>query len=334
MSKLRLAINGYGRIGRCVHRIALASDDLEVVAINSSPRSGADLRAHLLKYDSVHGKINAEVTHDTDSITIDGQCVASLAGTPGEDFKWSDHGVDIVVEASGRWLTKETCQAHIDAGAKKVVITAPAKDDTPTFVIGVNDADYAGQDIVSNASCTTNCTAPVVKALHEKFGIKAAQLTTVHSVTGSQNILDNSGKDFRTARAYASSIIPTKTGVSSALRRVLPEIADRFSGMALRVPTLDVSLIDVVCQLEKSATAEEINAAFEETAEGAMKGVLGVCHEPLVSIDFVGESRSAVIDAPNTKVIGDNLVKILAWYDNEWGYSVRVTDLIRKVSTK
>lgn len=331
--KIRLAINGYGRIGRCVHRQALTSDTFEVVAINS--RSDAATHAHLLKYDSIYGTIPNEISTDVTDIVIDGARVKTFTGVPGVDFDWRSTGVDVVIESTGKSTTYPDAERHLTAGAAKVVITAPCKDiRVPTLVCGVNDDhDYSPTDrIVSNASCTTNCLAPVAKVLHEAFGIAAATMTTVHSVTNDQRIHDNSHKDLRRARSFLPSIIPAKTGVSSALARVYPEVASKFSGIALRVPTLTVSCVDLVATLKRDVTAEEVNTAFKKAEAGRLKNILGVSDLPLVSSDFRGDARSCIVDSAITKVTAGRLVKVLAWYDNEWGYSARVLDLARLVS--
>lgn len=331
MSKpLRLAINGYGRIGRIIHRIALSRPQ-EFVVVAANSLSDAATNAHLLKYDSLFGRLSHEVVASTDSFSIDGQVVRNYNGNPGKDFRWDELGVDIVIESTGIFRTVEKCQQHLDAGAKKVILTAPADDAMPTFVMGVNSADYAGETIVSNASCTTNCTAPLAKVLHEVFGIKSALLTTTHAVTSDQMIHDGVHKDLHRARNYSQSIIPTKTGVASAIKAVLPAIGDRFDGLSLRVPVQVVSAIDLTVQLEKSATKEEINAALKSAAAGELKNILAVSAEPLVSIDLKGDSHSSIVAAEQTKVVGD-LVKVIAWYDNEWGYSTRVLDLARHIS--
>ncbi|MCF7845754.1 MAG: type I glyceraldehyde-3-phosphate dehydrogenase [Candidatus Peribacteraceae bacterium] len=327
--KVRVAINGYGRIGRCFHRQALADPSIEIVAVNS--RSPAEMHAHLLKYDSIYGQCEAEISSDKDSITVNGQRIVVLMGEPGKDFSWKDLDVDIVIEATGRLTDYSSAERHLKAGAKKVLVTAPCNDiRIPTFVVGVNDSEFSSDfKIVSNASCTTNCLAPLAKIIHENFGIRRAQLSTVHSVTGNQNILDNSGGDLRRARSFIPSIVPTKTGVSSALGRVIPELAAKFSGVSLRVPTEIVSLVDLTVELEKSAKAEEVNAAVEKAAQGKLKGILGIEHVPLVSVDFRGDTRSSIVDAENTKIVDGKLLKMLSWYDNEWGYSARVVDLVK-----
>lgn len=333
MQKIRVAINGYGRIGRCFHRQILDSSDIELVAINS--RSDAATHAHLLKYDSIYGTLPNKIDSREGErlLIVDGNKTKIFEGIPGEDFRWEDLKIDIVIEATGRLTNYSTAERHLAAGAKKVLVTAPCNDiRIPTFVMGVNDSEFNPDSrILSNASCTTNCLAPLAKVLHENFGIRRAQLSTIHSVTGNQNILDNSSGDLRRGRSFLPSIIPTKTGVSFALARVLPELASKFSGVSLRVPTAIVSLVDLTAELENSTTAEEINTAIEKAATGELTGILGIEKQPLVSIDFKGDPRSSIVDAENTKVVGEKLLKILAWYDNEWGYSARVVDLVRMI---
>ncbi len=326
---IRVAINGYGRIGRCFHRQALGDAAIEIVAVNS--RADAAMHAHLLKYDSIYGKCAAEISAEKNILKVNSAEIAVLAGDPGKDFSWRDFDVDVVIEATGRLTDYSGAALHLEAGARKVLVTAPCNDiRIPTFVVGVNDSEFdPSSKIVSNASCTTNCLAPLAKVIHENFGIRRAQLSTVHSVTGNQNILDNSGGDFRRARSFIPSIVPTKTGVSSALGRVIPELANKFSGVSLRVPTAIVSLVDLTVELEKATTAEAVNAAIEKNAKGKMAGILGISREPLVSIDFRGDTRSSIVDAENTKIVDGKLLKILSWYDNEWGYSARVVDLVK-----
>ena len=328
-SKIRVAINGYGRIGRCFHRQVLGDSSIQIVAINS--RSNAATNAHLLKYDSIYGVLQNEISTGEDYLEIDGQKVQVFEGTPGKEFDWGELKIDVVIEATGRLVDYTRAEMHLKAGAKKVLVTAPCNDiRIPTFVMGVNHSDCdPSSKILSNASCTTNCLAPLAKVLHENFGIKRAQLSTVHAVTGNQNILDNSADDFRRARSFMPSIVPTKTGVSSALGRVIPELANKFSGVSLRVPTAIVSLVDLTAQLEKKTTAVEVNAVIEKASQNELKDILGIEKNPLVSIDFKGDSRSSIVDAENTKVVGEKLVKVLAWYDNEWGYSARVVDLVK-----
>jgi glyceraldehyde 3-phosphate dehydrogenase len=325
---VRVAINGFGRIGRSFYRIVHNNPEIEVVAINDL--TDAKTLAHLLKYDSVHGTFNAEVYAEGDSIVIDGRSIRVYADPNPEELPWGDLQVDVVLEATGRFRDREGASKHLKAGAKRVVISAPAKNPDITIVMGVNNGEYDPEKhrIVSNASCTTNCLAPVAKVLLEKFGIVAGFLTTVHSYTMDQRLLDAPHKDLRRARAAALSMIPTTTGAAKAVGLVIPELKGKFNGMAIRVPTADVSLIDFVCEVEKEVTVEEVNAALKEAAEGELKGILGYSEEPLVSIDYLGDPRSSIVDGLSTDVINGKMVKVVAWYDNEWGYSNRLADLI------
>jgi len=332
--KIRVGINGYGRIGRCVHRVALGTDDIEVVAVNS--RGDVEARAHLLKYDSLYGKLNHDVEiKSKDCFLVNGNEIANLQVRPKDEIKvWDEYGVDIVLESTGVFRTRESMAWHLAAGAKKVILSAPPKDDeTPVFVMGVNHADYAGQEIISNASCTTNCLAPIAKVLHDSFGIRAAHMTTVHAVTGDQNILDNTHKDLRRSRSFMPSIIPCKTGASKAIGQVLPEIGDRFTGQALRVPTPVGSIVDLAAQLEQDVSIKDVHAALEHAKAGAMAGLIDLSYEELVSVDYVGNTHSAIIDTDSTKMLPGGFLKLLAWYDNEWGYSNRVVDMIRHISS-
>jgi glyceraldehyde 3-phosphate dehydrogenase len=326
---IKVGINGFGRIGRNVFRASRRVDEIDVVAVNDIT-SPATL-AHLLKHDSVLGSYEGDVSADGDQLAVDGQRIRVLAERDPGNLPWGDLGVDLVVESTGFFTDGEKARAHIDkGGAKKVIISAPAKNEDLTVVIGVNENTYdPGQhSIVSNASCTTNCLAPVAKVLHDSFGIKAALMTTVHSYTGDQKLLDAPHDDLRRARAAAINIIPTSTGAAKAMSLVMPELRGRFHGMALRVPTPDVSLVDLVAELDKPATAEEVNAAMKRASEDDLSGILGYTEEELVSSDFEGDSHSSIVDAKSTMVIDGNLVKVLSWYDNEWGYSCRVVDLI------
>ena len=325
---ISFAVNGFGRIGRLVARVA-HSRGHRLVAVNS--RATSHTNAHLLEFDSLYGKMNASIEAQENSFTVDGQPVQNFAGNPGEDFSWKDAGATVVIESTGIFTDAKGLQQHTHAGAEKVILTAPSKDDLPTFVVGVNDDTYSGQTLVSNASCTTNCTAPLASVMHECFGIQSALLTTVHAATGDQMIHDGAHKDLRRARSVFESIIPTKTGVASALRQVLPNIADRFDGLALRVPVSVVSAIDVTMTLEKQASKEDILAALMEAASEKLSGILRVENRPLVSVDFRGSTESCVVDGPCTKVHG-NTVKLIAWYDNEWAYATRVVDLMEKIS--
>ncbi len=329
---VRVAINGFGRIGRSFFRIAHSRSDVEVVAINDL--TDAKTLAHLLKYDSVHGKFDAEVYAEEDSIVINGKSIKVFSDPNPEELPWKDLEVDVVLEATGRFRDREGAGKHLKAGAKKVVISAPAKEPDITIVMGVNHKDYDPEkhNIISNASCTTNCLAPVAKVLLENFGIESGFLTTVHSYTMDQRLLDAPHKDLRRARAAAVNMVPTTTGAAKAVGLVIPELAGKFNGISIRVPTPDVSLIDFVCVVKKEVTPEEVNGALKAAAEGELKGILEYCEEPLVSIDFMGNPHSSIVDALSTDVINGNLVKVIAWYDNEWGYSCRLVDLIEYIA--
>jgi len=331
---VKIGINGFGRIGRLVFRGAYSDPNLEIVAINDL--TDAATLAHLLKYDSNHGIFPGEVEVDGDNLIVDGKKIKVLAEKDPKNLPWADLGVEYVVESTGIWRKRDQAQWHIDAGAKKVIITAPAKGEDITIVMGVNEDKYdpANHHVISNASCTTNCLAPVAKVLNDRFGIKRGLMTTVHSYTNDQRILDLPHKDLRRARAAAMSIIPTTTGAAAAVGLVLPELKGKLDGYALRVPTPTVSVVDFVAELAKEVTAEEVNNALKEAAAGPMKGILGVEDRELVSIDFKGDSRSSIVDAPLTSVMEGNMVKVVSWYDNEWGYSMRVVDLIRYMASK
>ena len=325
---IKIGINGFGRIGRLVFRGAINNPDFDIVAINDL--TDAAMLGHLLKYDSVHGKFDGEVEVDGDTLVVNGKRIKVYAERDPKNLPWGELGVEYVVEATGIFRSREQAQWHIDAGAKKVIFSAPSMNEDITIVMGVNQDKYnpAEHHVVSNASCTTNCLAPFAKVLNDNFGIKKGLMTTVHSYTNDQRILDLPHKDYRRARAAALSIIPTTTGAAAAVGLVLPELKGKLDGYALRVPTPTVSVVDLVAELEKPATAEEVNAAFKKAAEGEMKGILGVEETELVSMDFKGDSRSSIVDAPLTTVMEGNMVKVVAWYDNEWGYSMRVVDLI------
>lgn len=329
----KVAINGLGRIGRMVFRKAILDNTLDVVAINAS--YPAETLAHLIKYDSIHGTFAAPVeVVSEDELKVNGKLVKITRNRDPRELPWKELGVDIVVEATGKFKTKETAGYHIEAGAKKVVITAPAKEEDITIVMGVNENDYVPEKhhIISNASCTTNCLAPVAKVIDENFGIVDGLMTTIHSYTNDQRNIDNPHKDLRRARACGQSIIPTTTGAAKAISKVLPHLEGRLNGMALRVPTPNVSLVDLVVELEKDVTVEDVNNVLKEAANGPLKGILGYTEEPLVSIDFNGNENSSIVDGLSTMVMGDNKVKVLAWYDNEWGYSCRVVDLTKHVA--
>ncbi|EFJ43593.1 hypothetical protein VOLCADRAFT_76662 [Volvox carteri f. nagariensis] len=335
--KIRVAINGFGRIGRnflrCWH--GRQNTLLDVVAINDS--GGVKQASHLLKYDSTLGTFDADVKIVDDShISVDGKVIKIVSSRDPLQLPWGEMDVDLVIEGTGVFIDKVGAGKHIQAGAKKVLITAPAKDkDIPTFVVGVNEADYKHEyPIISNASCTTNCLAPFVKVLQEKFGIVKGTMTTTHSYTGDQRLLDASHRDLRRARAAALNIVPTTTGAAKAVALVLPQLKGKLNGIALRVPTPTVSVVDLVVQVEKKTFAEEVNAAFREAAAGPMKGVLHVEDAPLVSIDFKCTDQSTSIDSSLTMVMGDDMVKVVAWYDNEWGYSQRVVDLAEVTAQK
>ncbi|HVC05275.1 MAG TPA: type I glyceraldehyde-3-phosphate dehydrogenase [Candidatus Acidoferrales bacterium] len=332
---VRIGVNGFGRIGRNVLRAARErSSDLEIVAINDITTPA--MLAHLLKYDSVFGRFPGTVAVDGDTMTVDGHPIKVLAERDPQALPWGDLGVDIVVESTGHFNDGERARAHIDAGAKKVVITAPAKHEDVTLCMGVNDGTYnaAEHHVISNASCTTNCLAPIAKVLNDSFGIETGFMTTVHAYTKDQVILDAPHSDLRRARAAALSIIPTTTGAAKAVALVLPELKGKFHGLALRVPTPDVSLVDLTATLSKSAAVDDINGAMREAANGPLEGILAVSEEQLVSMDFLHDSHSSILDAPSTMVLGDRTVKVLSWYDNEWGYSCRVIDLVNLIASR
>ncbi|MBW4621646.1 MAG: type I glyceraldehyde-3-phosphate dehydrogenase [Cyanosarcina radialis HA8281-LM2] len=333
---IRVAINGFGRIGRNFMRCWAGREKshLEVVAVNdtSDPRTNA----HLLKYDSMLGIFNADISADDNSITVNGKTVKCVSDRNPENLPWKDWQIDLIIESTGVFISKEGASKHILAGAKKVLITAPGKNEDGTFVVGVNHNDYNHHqhNIISNASCTTNCLAPFAKVLHEKFGIIKGTMTTTHSYTGDQRLLDASHRDLRRARAAAINIVPTSTGAAKAVALVLPELKGKLNGIALRVPTPNVSVVDLVVQVEKQTFAEEVNQALKEAAEGPMKGILEYNDLPLVSCDYRGTDASSIVDSSLTMVMGGDMVKVVAWYDNEWGYSQRVVDLAEIVGEK
>lgn len=331
---VKLAINGFGRIGRKVFREALEQKDLEVVAINDL--TDAAMLAHLLKYDSVHGISNADITSEGEYLVVNGKNIQVFAEKDPSVLPWKDLGVDIVIESTGVFSTVEKAGKHIEAGAKKVILSAPAKDNMPTFVMGVNEEKYNPETdhVVSNASCTTNCLAPVAKVLQDNFGIKRGMMTTIHSFTNDQRILDLPHSDYRRARAASESMIPTTTGAAAAVSKVLPELKGKLDGMAVRVPTPNVSLVDLVAELDKEVTVEELNGVLRKASENELKGILEYNELPLVSIDYNGNTASSTVDGQSTMVLGDNLVKVLAWYDNESGYSARCIDLALLMAKK
>ncbi|MBE3569284.1 MAG: glyceraldehyde-3-phosphate dehydrogenase [Bacillales bacterium] len=325
--KARIAINGFGRIGRMVFRRAILEEKLDIVAINAS--YPAATLAHLIKYDSNHGKFEGEVEAEDNAIIVNNKKIQLLNNRNPAELPWGDLQIDIVIEATGKFNAREKASLHLEAGAKKVILTAPGKNEDVTIVMGVNESDLniEKHHIISNASCTTNCLAPVAKVLDEEFGIENGLMTTVHAYTNDQKNIDNPHKDLRRARSCGQSIIPTTTGAAKALALVLPQLKGKLHGMALRVPTPNVSLVDLVVDLRREVTADEINQAFIAASQGPLKGKLGFTTEPLVSIDFNTDSRSAIIDGLSTIVIGGKKAKVLAWYDNEWGYSCRVVEL-------
>lgn len=327
----RVAINGFGRIGRMVFRQAIKESAFEIVAINASYPS--ETLAHLIKYDTVHGKFDGTVEAFEDHLLVDGKMIRLLNNRDPKELPWTDLGVEVVIEATGKFNSKEKAILHVEAGAEKVILTAPGKNEDVTIVVGVNEdqLDITKHTVISNASCTTNCLAPVVKVLDEQFGIENGLMTTVHAYTNDQKNIDNPHKDLRRARACGQSIIPTTTGAAKALAKVLPHLNGKLHGMALRVPTPNVSLVDLVVDVKRDVTVEAINDAFKTVANGALKGIVEFSEEPLVSIDFNTNTHSAIIDGLSTMVMGDRKVKVLAWYDNEWGYSRRVVDLVTLV---
>ena len=331
---IRVGINGFGRIGRNIMRAALPYDDIDIIAVNDL--TDAATLAHLLKYDSILGNLNATITSTGDRITVDDDEFQVLAQKDPAQLPWKNLGVDVVFEGTGRFTKKEDAAKHIQAGAKRVIITAPAKGPDVTVVMGVNHETYdpAKHQIISNASCTTNCLAPVAKVLDESFGITKGWMTTVHSYTNDQQLLDLPHKDLRRARAAALSIIPTTTGAASAVGEVLPQLKGKLDGISMRVPTPNVSVVDLNAILGKAATTESVNAAFKAAADGPLKGILEYVTAPLVSIDFRGNPHSAMLDSAYTKVMAGDFVKVLAWYDNEWGYSSRCVDLLRFMASK
>ncbi|MGE5704780.1 MAG: type I glyceraldehyde-3-phosphate dehydrogenase [Clostridia bacterium] len=331
---LKIGINGFGRIGRNVFRVALAHKDIEVVAINDL--TDAKTLAHLLKYDSVHGVLDVSVEVRENSLIVDGKEIKVLAERDPGKLPWGEYGVDIVIESTGRFTKREDAAKHLEGGAKKVIISAPGTNEDITIVMGVNHEAYDPQQhtVISNASCTTNCLAPFAKVLNDKFGIVRGLMTTVHSYTNDQQILDLPHKDLRRARAAGMSIIPTSTGAAKAVALVLPELKGKLNGFAMRVPTPNVSVVDLTVELKVDVTKEEVNQALKEAAEGPLKGVLAYSEEPLVSIDYNGNPASSTIDALSTMVLEGNMVKVVSWYDNEWGYSNRVIDLCQYVAQR
>lgn len=332
---MKVGVNGFGRIGRDLVRAYFEGDvkEFDLVAINASGE--LDTLAHMFKYDTLYGKFDGTIEVVEDGFMINDKKVSVTAERDPSNIPWEDLGVDLVIDSTGAFRDREGLSKHIEAGAKKVIVTAPATDEDVTIVLGVNDEDYDPENhhLISNASCTTNCLAPAAKVILDNFGIEKGLMTTIHAYTGDQKVLDNRHKDLRRARAAAENMIPTTTGAAKAVSLVLPELEGKLNGFAVRVPTPTVSMVDVVFQVEKETTAEEVNAAFKKAAEGEMKGILGYSDEPLVSSDYQGDPRSSIIDGLSTMVI-DDMVKVVSWYDNEWGYAERVVDLAKLVATK
>ncbi len=333
---VRVGINGFGRIGRLVLRAAkrLGAEGIDFVAVNDLTDSRT--LAHLLRYDSVHGPYEGDVRVTDEGLEVDGDRIRVFSERDPSKLPWGELGVDVVVESTGRFRDREGASKHLEGGARKVIITAPAKGEDITIVLGVNEDRYdpGVHHIISNASCTTNCLAPVVKVVMDRFGFRRGLMTTIHSYTNDQVMLDMPHKDLRRARAGAMSMIPTTTGAAKATGLVLPEVQGRLDGMAIRVPTPDVSLVDLTCEVDADTTAEEVNEAFRTAAEGPLAGILAFSEEPLVSVDYTGNPASSIVDGPSTAVLGGRMLKVLSWYDNEWGYSCRVVDLVRFVAER
>jgi glyceraldehyde 3-phosphate dehydrogenase len=329
---IKIGINGFGRIGRMVFRAAVQNfSDVEVVAINDLLEP--DYLAYMLRYDSVHGRFRGDIVVDGNTLVVNGKRIRLTQEKDPANLKWGDVGTTVVIESTGLFLTKETAQKHLDAGTKKVILSAPSKDDTPMFVFGVNDKTYAGQAIISNASCTTNCLAPVAKVLHDKWGIKRGLMTTVHATTATQKTVDGpSNKDWRGGRGILENIIPSSTGAAKAVGVVIPELNKKLTGMSFRVPTSDVSVIDLTCELAREATYAEICAEMKAQSQGALKGILGYTEEKVVSTDFRGEAMTSVFDADAGIALDPTFVKVIAWYDNEWGYSNKTLEMARVVA--
>ena len=328
---IKVGINGFGRIGRMVFRAAVQNfPDIEIVAINDLLEP--DYLAYMLQHDSVHGRFKGEVSIEGDTLVVNGKKIRLTAVKDPAELRWGEIGADVVIESTGLFLTEESCQKHITAGAKKVIMSAPSKDDTPMFVYGVNDKTYAGQTIISNASCTTNCLAPVAKVLNDTFGIKRGLMTTVHAATATQKTVDGpSNRDWRGGRGILENIIPSSTGAAKAVGKVIPELNKKLTGMAFRVPTSDVSVVDLTVELNKDATYEEICAAMKTASEGSMKGILGYTDEKVVSTDFRGDSCTSIFDAEAGMSLDSSFVKVVSWYDNEWGYSSKILEMARVV---
>lgn len=333
MKKIKVGINGFGRIGRLVFRAAQERDDIIVVGINDLIT--VDYMAYMLKYDTMHGQFNGSIEIKDGNLVVNGNEIRVTAEKDPANLKWDEVGAEYVVESTGLFLTKEKAEAHIQAGAKRVIMSAPSKDDTPMFVYGVNHESYAGQQIISNASCTTNCLAPVAKVLNDKFGIVSGLMTTVHSITATQKTVDGpSAKDWRGGRAASGNIIPSTTGAAKAVGKVIPELNGKLTGISMRVPTIDVSVVDLTVNLEKAATKEDICKAMKDASEGELKGVLGYTEDAVVSSDFLGDARTSIFDANAGVYLTDHFVKVVSWYDNEWGYSNKLIEMIAYTANK
>ncbi|MBF0275248.1 MAG: type I glyceraldehyde-3-phosphate dehydrogenase [Nitrospinae bacterium] len=329
---IKVGINGFGRIGRLVFRAAATRNDIQIVGINDL--LDVDYMAYMLKYDSTHGRFEGDVSVKDGKLVVNGNEIRVTAERNPADLKWGDIGAEYVVESTGLFLTKETAESHLKAGAKKVVLSAPSKDDTPMFVMGVNHTTYAGQNIVSNASCTTNCLAPIAKVLNDNWGIVEGLMTTVHATTATQKTVDGpSVKDWRGGRGAGQNIIPSSTGAAKAVGKVIPELNGKLTGMAFRVPTPDVSVVDLTCRLDKAATYEEIKAAMKTASEGSLKGILGYTEDAVVSNDFIGDARTSIFDADAGIALNEHFVKVVSWYDNEVGYSNKVCDLLLHIAS-
>jgi len=332
MNKIKVGINGFGRIGRLVFRAAQERENIEIVGINDL--ISVDYMAYMLRYDTVHGQFKGTIEVKDGMLVVNGNAIRVTAEKDPANLKWNEVDAEYVVESTGLFLTKEKAQAHINAGAKRVVMSAPSKDDTPMFVYGVNHKSYKGENMISNASCTTNCLAPVAKVLNDKFGIVEGLMTTVHSTTATQKTVDGpSAKDWRGGRAASANIIPSSTGAAKAVGKVIPQLNGKLTGMAFRVPTVNVSVVDLTCRIEKAASYDDVKAAMKEASEGEMKGVLGYTEDSVVSSDFIGDSRTSIFDANAGISLNPNFVKVVSWYDNEWGYSCKILEMICYMNT-
>lgn len=332
MNKIKVGINGFGRIGRLVFRAAQERENIVIVGINDL--ISVDYMAYMLRYDSVHGQFKGTIEVKDGMLVVNGNAIRVTAEKDPANLKWNEVDAEYVVESTGLFLTKEKAQAHINAGAKRVVMSAPSKDDTPMFVYGVNHKSYKGENMISNASCTTNCLAPVAKVLNDKFGIVEGLMTTVHSTTATQKTVDGpSAKDWRGGRAASANIIPSSTGAAKAVGKVIPQLNGKLTGMAFRVPTVNVSVVDLTCRIEKAASYDDVKAAMKEASEGEMKGVLGYTEDSVVSSDFIGDSRTSIFDANAGISLSPNFVKVVSWYDNEWGYSCKILEMICYMNT-